>query len=87
MAAFAVSNGTQWAPGYYGEVADGAYDSQEQRTERYARMRAERFGVVSPFLWLLACDGILEVGRADSEFNDYPGKTQEAISNLLRKFL
>lgn len=87
VAAFVVSNGTQWAPGYYGEVADGAYDSQEQRTERYARMRAERFGVVSPFLWLLACDGILEVGRADSEFNDYPGKTQEAISNLLRKFL
>lgn len=87
VAAFAVSNGTQWAPGYYGEVADGAYNSQEQRTERYARMRAERFGVVSPFLWLLACDGILEVGRADSEFNDYPGKTQEAISNLLRKFL
>lgn len=87
VAAFAASSGTQCAPYYYGEEPDEAYKSGAQCKERYAQMRRERFGVTAPFLWLLACDGMLEIGTADTEYNDYSERIRKAIADHLSRSL
>lgn len=87
VAAFAVSSGTQCAPHYFGDDVDEAYNSDEQRKERYAQMRQNRFGITAPFLWLLACDEMLEIGRVNTEYNDYTNRIQTAIADLLKKRL
>ncbi len=74
LAAFAVSNGTQCAPKSYldasgrgenPEDADPEYLTNDQMTARYQQMQKERFGVAAPILWLLACNGMLEVDGAE----------------------
>jgi len=92
--AFAVSNGTQCAPYYYGQTEDEKkqpippeYFSKEQEVARCAAMRRERFGVTAPLLWMLACDGLLDVGRGDNPFNDYDADVQTKIHKLLKKGL
>ncbi len=68
--AFAVSNGTQHAPKDYLEATDTSkedydpdYLSQQQMARRYQRMQESRFGLAGPLLWILTCDGMLDVSR------------------------
>lgn len=87
LAAFAVSNGTQCAPMDYANMP------VEQRTDmaaceaRYLQMIHARFGVAAPLLWLLACDGVLKIGRGDHPYNQYPASTQERIQKYLKETL
>lgn len=82
LAAFAVSSGTQHAKLYYTE-ADEEYRSQAQAERRCRRMREARFGLAGPLLWLLACDGVLQIGRPDSAFNGYADSICQKIYKKL----
>lgn len=83
LEAFAISSGTQCAPKDFLDAADADYHSDAQREARCARVRQERFGIVAPLLWLLACDGVLEIGRADTEYNNYASAVQKKIDKYL----
>lgn len=83
LAAFAVSSGTQCSVKSYLE-ADDSYRSRTQEEARCAQMRKERFGIAAPLLWLMACDGMLEIGRADHKFNDHAADIRKDIYRRLR---
>ena len=87
LGAFAVSSGTQCAPYDYADSPNEEYRSAAQMDERCRQMRAARFGVVAPLLWMLACDGLLGIGRGDNQFNDYNQDVQAKIRKWLKKDL
>lgn len=74
LAAFAVSNGTQYAENVFHERPDPDLDPEQAKqydddaAERYKKICDSRFGVEAPLLWLLACDGLLNNGRSDETF-------------------
>ena len=76
LAAFAVSSGTQCA-----EEFDPSFDKAKAK-ERYAKMCEARFGVAVPLLWLLACDGLLDPGRADL-YEQYAQDDRERILEVI----
>lgn len=83
LAAFAVSSGTQCAPVDYISSTE-EYRSPAYCEARHNSMIAARFGVVAPLLWMLSCDGLIPVGRADTPYNDYPEGVQKKIEQYLR---
>lgn len=87
LAAFAVSNGTQHAPFFFSDNAEKPmdYHTAEQMTLRTEKMRKGRFGVTSPLLWLLVCDGILEQGGSD--YTRYSDGMQKKIQSMREKDL
>lgn len=87
IGAFAASSGTQCAPRYYSASSDDEYHSDKQMEARYHKMRQARFGVATPLLWMLACDGLLDVGRGDNAYNDYSRDVQAKIQKRLKKGL
>lgn len=87
VSAFAVSNGTQCAPLYFDQTLAEDYRSHTQENARCTAMRRERFGVTAPILWMLACDGLLPVGRGSNAYNDYDKDTQVSILKHLKKGL
>lgn len=86
LGAFAVSSGTQCAVKTYAEADDEDKDPANME-QRYQNMRDSRFGILAPLMWLLACDGLLDVGQGDNPFNAYPDKTKKKIWNKLLKSL
>jgi len=76
LAAFAVSSGTQCA-----EEFDPSFD-KTKTNERYAKMCEARFGIAAPLLWLLACDGLLDPGRADL-YKQYEQDDRERILEVI----
>lgn len=92
LAAFAVSSGTQYAPFDFEKDNDKPdrprpenYHTEEQMELRKRKMREGRFGVSSPLLWLLACDGILEQGGSD--YNRYSDAMQKKIQSMREREL
>ena len=88
LGAFAVSNGTQYAPRNYAEVlTSGEEDTEAARTQRYQDMRKGRFGVSAPLLWLLARDGLLNVGCGEPENSDDRPQVQSLTQRILKNSL
>lgn len=56
LAAFAVSNGTQKATVYYADASE-AEKTDAACESRCAQVRASRFGIAAPVLWLMAQNG------------------------------
>lgn len=87
LAAFAVSNGTQCSPLDYASMPAERRADAAACEKRYYQMVKARFGVAAPLLWLLACDGILKIGRGDHPYNQYPVNTQKQIQKSLKETL
>lgn len=67
LAAFAVSNGTQKAPVYYADASD-AEKTDAACENRCSQVRAARFGIAAPLLWLMAHNGITAYGQLQTDF-------------------
>lgn len=83
LAAFAVSNGTQCAPQYFGDL--DADKSVKGMSDRYEAVRQARFGIEAPLLWLLACDDVLDVGYCEPGLEMYSEKERKEIKEELRR--
>ena len=87
MSAFAVSSGTQCASRDYDANLDDPYNSPEQQRMRYREICTARFGVASPFLWLLACDGVLSPGQGDLTFGAFSDGDRRKVADMRTKCL
>lgn len=85
--AFAVSSGTQCAPRDYSADEDDSYNSPEQMRMRYREICSTRFGVASPFLWLLACGGILAPGQGDLTYGTFSAAGRKRVAEMLARCL
>ena len=87
VAAFAVSSGTQCAPRDYDANLNDPYNSSEQQRMRCREIRSARFGVAAPFLWLLACDGVVPSGQGDLTYGAFSNADRGKVKDMLTKCL
>lgn len=87
VSAFAVSSGTQCAPRDYDANLHDPYNSPEQQRARCREIRSARFGVAAPFLWLLACDGVLSPGQGDLIYGAFSNADREKLKDMFEKCL